>query len=59
MDSYVVRIYRRGEADSSEIVGVVEEVESQERRAFKTIDELWAILLRSSPPELAKPRKSS
>lgn len=44
MDSYVVRIYRQEVDGPREFVGVVEEVGTQEKKAFTTIDELWKIL---------------
>ncbi|UCD58875.1 MAG: hypothetical protein JSV16_07145 [Candidatus Hydrogenedentota bacterium] len=42
--NYIVRIYRRDEKNPARIVGVVEEVEAQEKRAFEDFDELRAIL---------------
>lgn len=51
MDSFIVRIYR-GEKDSSRnLVGIVEEVECDEKRAFTNLDELWTILssIRKNP----------
>ncbi len=48
MDSYIVRIYRRGAGDSGEqgshVVGIVETVKTAERQPFKDAGELWAIL---------------
>ena len=44
MDSYIVRIYRRKEQASYEVIGVVEDVEMEEQMTFKTMDELWEIL---------------
>jgi len=43
-DSYVVRVYRREEADASRLVGLVETVGNDEQKPFTTIDELWKIL---------------
>ena len=38
MDSYIVRIYRRGESKSGkEIAGLVEEVGTDQRRPFQSI----------------------
>lgn len=41
MDSYIVRVYRRG-ADKAgeEIAGLVEEVGSEQRKAFQTLSGL-------------------
>ncbi len=43
MDSYIVRIYRRDD-DQNASAGIVEVVKTQEQKAFKTRDELLAIL---------------
>jgi hypothetical protein len=41
MDSYIVRIYRRGSGSSSEeVAGLVEEVGTSRRRSFKTVSEM-------------------
>jgi len=38
MDSYIVRVYRRGKGNSSEeIAGLVEEVGTDRRKSFKTV----------------------
>ena len=44
MNSYLVRIYRRGEDNPRMLVGVVEEIGKAEKRAFNNLDELWDIL---------------
>jgi uncharacterized protein (DUF2235 family) len=44
LESYIVRIYR-GEKDSPHnLVGIVEEVGLEEKKAFTNLDELWTIL---------------
>lgn len=38
MDSYIVRVYRRGMSKSGEeVAGLVEEVGTEQRRSFQTI----------------------
>lgn len=38
MDSYIVRVYRRGTGSSSEeVAGLVEEVGTNQRRSFQTL----------------------
>ena len=38
MDSYIVRIYRRGSGSSSEeVAGLVEEVGTNQRKSFQTV----------------------
>lgn len=38
MDSYIVRIYRRGTGDSrEEVAGLIEEVGSSHRKPFKSV----------------------
>jgi hypothetical protein len=44
MDHYIIRIYRRVENDARLLVGTVEEVETQEKRAFSSLQDLWSIL---------------
>jgi 5'-deoxynucleotidase YfbR-like HD superfamily hydrolase len=44
LDSYVVRIYRRNLEDPRQVVGLVEIVSSEEKKAFRTFDELREIL---------------
>ncbi len=43
-DSYVIRIYRREENDPRQMVGQVEIVGLDEKKAFASIEELWGIL---------------
>lgn len=42
--SYIVRIYRRGESSPEEIVGLVERVETGDEAAFHSFEELRAVL---------------
>lgn len=44
MDYYIVRIYQREKGDPDGLVGTVEEATSQERKVFRSPDELWGIL---------------
>ena len=44
MNSYLVRIYRRGEDNPRVLVGVVEEPGSNGKKAFTNLYELWEIL---------------
>ena len=44
LESYIVRIYRAEERNPRNIIGVVEEVGADEKRAFTNIEELWNIL---------------
>lgn len=48
--SYIVRIYRRGEGSPEEVVGLVEQVETGREAAFHSFDELRTVLA-------AKPRR--
>ena len=41
---YIVRIYRCEKDNPRKIVGVVEEVGKESKRAFTYLDELWEIL---------------
>jgi len=44
MNSYLVRIYRRGEDNPRVLVGVVEEPGVNGKKAFTNLYELWEIL---------------
>jgi len=44
---YIVRIYRHEKDRPRSIVGTVEEVGAEGKRAFTNLDELWKILNRS------------
>lgn len=44
MDSYIVRVYRRPNAESRSLLGVIESVEQQEKHVFRSLDELWDVL---------------
>ena len=44
MDSYIVRIYRRGQDDPGELAGLVEIVGTSERLSFKNFPELTTVL---------------
>jgi len=43
-DSYVIRVYRREESDTSQMVGLVETVGNEEKKPFTSYEELWKIL---------------
>jgi hypothetical protein len=44
MNSYLVRIYREEEDNPRNFVGTVEKIGDEDKRAFTSLDELWAIL---------------
>jgi hypothetical protein len=44
MDNYIVRVYRFERKQPRSIIGVVEEVGKQGKRAFANMDELWEII---------------
>ena len=44
MDSYIVRVYRRGRTKPDEISGLVEQVGSSQRRPFQTLRGLISIV---------------
>jgi hypothetical protein len=43
-ESYIIRVYRREEEDAKNLVGLVEIVETQEKKPFNNFDELRDIL---------------
>lgn len=46
MDSYIVRIYRRGQDDSGDLAGLVEMVGTNDRLSFRNFPELTSVLRR-------------
>ena len=44
LKNYIIRIYRCEKNNPRNLVGMVEEVGVEERRAFTNLDELWNIL---------------
>jgi hypothetical protein len=57
MESYIVRIYRRSETIPHKLIGVVEEVEAGEKRAFTNLQELWEILDPGKMEQIATKKK--
>lgn len=44
VESYIVRIYRRNPKQRRTLQGVVEDVQSHTRRAFRSVNQLYEIL---------------
>jgi hypothetical protein len=44
MESYIVRIYRGEKDNPRSFVGIVEEIGTEEKKAFTNLEELWNIL---------------
>jgi len=61
MDSYLVRIYRKEENNPRMLVGVVEEVGAEDKKAFHNLHELWDILnpVKRAPTRLKKDKNNS
>ena len=57
MESYIVRVYQRDQQDPTLMKGVVEVVESGEKRAFHASEELWRILASTQPVAAARAEK--
>jgi hypothetical protein len=47
MNNYILRIYRLDRKRPSTLVGLVEDVETKEKKAFTNVQELWNILSHS------------
>jgi hypothetical protein len=60
MNSYLVRIYRKAENNPRMLVGVVEEPEVKEKKAFHNLHELWDILnpIKRAPLQLKRSKNS-
>ena len=55
MDSYVVRIYRRGGKKSRILIGTLEVAGAGRKESFSNIEELWEILGRRKERDLCAP----
>ena len=49
LDSYIIRIYRRGVERGRELAGLVERIGNGKRQAFGNSEELWAFLTGRHP----------
>ena len=49
LDSYIIRIYRRGVERGRELAGLVERIGNGKRRAFGNSEELWTFLTDRQP----------
>ena len=49
LDSYIIRIYRRGVEHGRELAGLVERIGNGKRQAFGNSEELWAFLTDRRP----------
>ena len=49
LESYIIRIYRRGGELGREVAGLVERIGNGKRRAFADSEELWAFLTDHQP----------
>jgi len=58
MDSYVVRIYRRGGGKSRILIGTAEVAGAEKKQGFSNIEELWEILQRRKGLDLCPPQSS-
>jgi hypothetical protein len=59
VESYVIRIYRRGEDKTDDVVGILESVETGKKQAFKNMDELVRSLKGSKRKSSPKGKKSN
>ncbi len=54
LENYIIRIYRHEKNDPLKIVGTVEEVGMEGKKAFTNYDELWDILNMAGPDVLVE-----
>jgi len=55
VESYVIQIYRRGDADR-ELTGTIEPVGRGTRQRFSSLEELWACLNAEQPHRIRRKR---
>lgn len=51
METYIIRIYRRGKTIPHKLIGILEQSGVEEKKAFTCLDDLWKIL---TPPPARK-----
>jgi len=56
LKNYILRIYQYKKNDPHRFVGVVDEPDKKEKRAFTNLDELWDIL---NPGQRKEPQKTN
>ena len=49
LDSYIIRIYRRGAEPGRDLAGLVERIGNGKRQAFGNSEELWGFLTDRHP----------
>ena len=49
LDSYIIRIYRRGVERGRELAGLIERIGNGKRQAFGSSEELWTFLTDRQP----------
>jgi len=61
LESYIVRIYRGDKDSPRNYLGIVEEVEKEEKKAFTNPEELWKILnyIKKKPGKRGRKKKQS
>lgn len=57
MESYILRVYREPVREKRGIIGIIEEIGANEKRAFTNVDELWELLTLFSRGPQSKQRK--
>jgi hypothetical protein len=57
LKNYILRIYRQKRNNPRSIVGIVEEPERKEKKAFTSFSELWEILNSGSKRSIAETQK--
>jgi hypothetical protein len=55
MENYIVRIYRHEKNKPHKLMGIVEKVGEEGKKAFTHVDELWEIL--NAPRRLSKQQR--
>jgi hypothetical protein len=43
-EAYIIRIYRRDKKNPSNLVGIVEIIDTDEKMSFRNLNDLWDIL---------------
>jgi hypothetical protein len=57
METYILRIYRRGRSIPHKMIGIIEESGKEEKMAFTCFDDLWRILNPNHAPQLPDEQK--
>ena len=59
MESYILKLYRRGNGDKDKLAGFLEDVADGKQTAFRSFEELRTLLLEESSGKILKYKRDN